>query len=131
VADEERYDQRGDHDQKSVGLQRYCRRSVPWSGPKPSNQWAGPPLSQADGVYFTTESFMRTEAFLRGFAEVRSQDGPRFDDEDVLCDPYAYEAGRQFAVLAPSDLVILQMQEINPIAVQLLDKLVDEGAICV
>ena len=87
--------------------------------------------SQGDGVFLSPEAFMSTDAFRRGFAEVRDSVRPRFDDEDVLADPYAYEAGRQFAILAPPDLVLVQTHEINPHAVQLLNRLVDEGAICV
>ncbi len=88
-------------------------------------------MSQADGIFLSPEAFMSTDAFRRGFAEVRSRLRPRFDDDDVLSDPYAYEAGRQFAILAPPELELIQMQGINPQAVRLLSAFVDEGAICV
>jgi hypothetical protein len=88
-------------------------------------------LSQADGIYLSPEAFMSTAAFQRGFAEGRCLLRPRFDDDDVLVDPYAYEAGRQFAILAPPDLELVVRQGINPDAIQLLGTLVDTGAICV
>lgn len=88
-------------------------------------------MSQADGIDLSPEAFMSTAAFQRGFVEARTFIGPRFDDDDVLADPYAYEAGRQFAILAPPDLELVQRHGINPDAIWLLSIFVNEGAICV
>jgi hypothetical protein len=89
---------------------------------------------QAETFEAPLDEIVWNAAFRRGFAEVRSGRHPRYDDEVVFQDGLAwvYEWGRQFAILAPSDLPLVLPDEgaLNPQAVELFKAFVSQGEIC-
>jgi hypothetical protein len=70
-------------------------------------------------VIVSTEVLMRPDAFRRGVDEVRSGVAPDFDAP--IDDDWAYERGRQWALIAPRSMPLYIGNRINPKAVALFD----------
>jgi hypothetical protein len=72
------------------------------SGPKRRKQHRNPDREQVDTFRCSTADIVHRRYFALGVADLRAGAPPRFDQ---LQDQYwAYERGRQFAVLAPVTL---------------------------
>jgi hypothetical protein len=69
---------------------------------------------------------MCSTAFHRGVAEVRAGRPPNFDTADQ---PFLYEAGRQFAAIAPTTMLITVNGKLNPKAEYLFLTVVDDEGI--
>jgi len=78
-------------------------------------------MAQCDTGRTTVEKVMRDPDFRRGFAEYRAGKAPDFDKERR--EDWAYERGRQFAAIAPRDMVIVlpRKRQLNPKAVKLFE----------
>jgi hypothetical protein len=87
------------------------------------------PVNQAS-VFVKTERLMRPAAFLRGVEEVRKGVAPDFDFFSLTNDAWAYERGRQWALIAPCSMPLYVGARINPKAIILFDKAHDRGWIC-
>lgn len=89
---------------------------------------------QADPDLVASEIIVGSHAFRRGVSEVRTGRQPRFDDEVLVQDgmQWAYEWGRQFALIAPPDLPLISPDEgtLNPKAVYLFNIYRARGQIC-
>jgi len=70
---------------------------------------------QADTVSTTIPQVMRRRLFRQGIEDLRAGRPPRFDDfEDSY---WAYERGRQWAVVAPKTMPVMIGTRVNPKAV--------------
>ncbi|MBB5048160.1 hypothetical protein HNR60_002922 [Rhodopseudomonas rhenobacensis] len=89
---------------------------------------------QAEPEPVASDVIVGSHAFRRGVAEVRTGRSPRFDDEVLAQDgmQWAYEWGRQFALLAPPDLPLISPDEgtLNPKAVYLFNIYLQRGQLC-
>ncbi len=89
---------------------------------------------QAEPEQVASEVIVGSHAFRRGVAEVRTGRAPRFDDDVLAQDgmQWAYEWGRQFALLAPPDLPLISPDEgtLNPKAVYLFNVYLQRGQLC-
>jgi hypothetical protein len=74
-------------------------------------------------VKVTVEWVMRHPDFRRGFSDYRRGRKPDFDDPDRKW-KWLYEWGRQFAAVAPRDMVIVlaKKRTLNPKAIKLFER---------
>ena len=89
---------------------------------------------QADPDLVSADIIVGSHAFRRGVSEVRTGRQPSYDDEVLAQDgmQWAYEWGRQFALLVPHDLPLISPDEgtINPRAVYLFNIYRARGQLC-
>jgi len=84
-----------------------------------------PPQSRPKPTSFT--QVVRSKEFSEGVADVRLGRAPRYDDP--IARDWNYERGRQWALLAPMRMSTKIGGNANPEAVELLRRVVAEGAI--
>jgi hypothetical protein len=72
------------------------------------------------------ETLMRPAAFRRGVEEVRTGVAPNFDAPDIE-DFWAYERGRQWALIAPCSMSLYVGSRINPKAIALFERAYQRG----
>jgi hypothetical protein len=79
-------------------------------------------VDQCDTVLATAEEIMRDPSFRRGFADYRRGRKPNFDNVSNRW-KWRYEWGRQFAAVAPRDMIIVlpRAKRLNPKAVELFE----------
>jgi hypothetical protein len=77
---------------------------------------------QIEVVPATVKEIMRSATFRRGVSDVRAGRKPRFDEEAEGPEPWWYEYGRQFGVLAPRDMPIVLKGRLNPAAVRFFNR---------
>lgn len=73
---------------------------------------------QTDTHSVSLSAFMRCADFRRGVTEVRQGKAPDFD---APADGLAYEAGRQFGVIAPRTMQVIIAGRVNPRAMDLFE----------
>jgi hypothetical protein len=82
-------------------------------------------------VETTVEQLMRPEDLARGVTEIRAGISPNFDNPEIA-DSWAYERGRQWALLAPRSMALYRRDRpnrINPAAIALFDRAYQRGEI--
>jgi hypothetical protein len=83
-------------------------------------------MSNASARGVCTWTLMRPEAFARGVAEVRAGIAPDYDRQSIA-DSWAYERGRQWALIAPRTMPLRIGRKPNPRAVRLFDAAYERG----
>jgi hypothetical protein len=76
---------------------------------------------QVETIRVSVAAVMRTKAFQIGVAEVRNGQAPNYDR---FVDSTCYERGRQWAVLAPPDLPLLEGNRVHPEAMRIFREMV-------
>jgi hypothetical protein len=77
-------------------------------------------MSQVSTRNVCTWTLMRPAAFARGVAEVRAGIAPDYDHPSIG-DAWAYERGRQWALIAPRTMPLRIGRQPNPKAIRLFD----------
>ena len=72
-------------------------------------------MEQADTIAVTPRQIMATAGFAAGVADVRTGKPTRFDSFGD--DDWAYERGRQWALIAPMSMPLRLGRKLNPEAV--------------
>jgi hypothetical protein len=78
-------------------------------------------------VIVSIETLMRPAAFRRGVDEVRAGIAPDFNAPMPIGEAWAYERGRQWALIAPRSMPLYINGHLNSKAVALFDRAYERG----